>query len=147
MPVEDIAFSNVGISMALDAEPGVPAMAPNLEPMQRAGFWTANVRGLRFHNVTVADQLGPALRLADAADVDINGFTTPTPSADAPVIQMHNVDGAFIHGCQAATGTDIFLRVEGAQTRDIVLSGNHLKRATWVVDKSEDVGGLVVEER
>jgi polygalacturonase len=147
MPVEDVTFSNVDISMALDAEPGVPAMAPNLEPMQRAGFWSANVRGLRFHNVTVTDQLGPALRLADAADVDISGFTTPTPSADAPVIHIHNVDGAFIHGCHAAAGTDIFLRMEGAQTRDIVLSGNQLKRAGHAVSVGEDVEASGIEER
>ncbi|HQE92073.1 MAG TPA: glycoside hydrolase family 28 protein [Anaerolineae bacterium] len=147
MPVEDVAFSNVDISMALDAEPGVPAMAPDLEPMQRAGFWATNVRGLRFHNVTVADQLGPALLLADAADVEINGFTTPTPSAGTPVIHMRNVAGAFVHGCQAAAGTDAFLRVEGEQTRDIVLSDNSLPRAARAVDRTADVPVLAIEEK
>jgi polygalacturonase len=146
MPVEEITFSNVDISMALDAEPGVPAMAPNLEPMRRAGFWAANVRGLRFHNVTVADQLGPALTLADAADIEINGFTTPTPSADAPVIQMQDVDGAFVHGCQATEGTDVFLHVDGAQTQDIVLDGNHLKRATQTVHLGENVRASTMKE-
>ena len=147
MPVEEITFSNVDISMALDAEPGVPAMAPNLEPMQRAGFWAANVRDLRFHNVTVADQLGPALLLADAADVEINGFTTPTPSADAPVIQMRNVEGAFIHGCKVAEGAGTFLHVEGAQTRYIVLNNNQMRRAARIIDKDGDVPASVIEER
>lgn len=147
MPVEEITFSNVDISMALDAEPGVPAMAPNLEPMQRAGFWAANVRGLRFHNVTVADQLGPALLLADAVDVEINGFNTPTPSTDAPVIQMRNVEGAFIHGCKVAEGAGTFLHVEGAQTRYIVLNDNQMRRATRIIDKDGDVPASVIEER
>ncbi len=77
MPVEEVTFSNVDISMALDAEAGVPAMAPNLEPMQRAGFWAANVRRLRLHNVTITDQLGPALLLQETADVEITGFSPP----------------------------------------------------------------------
>ncbi|MGC9395057.1 MAG: glycoside hydrolase family 28 protein [Anaerolineae bacterium] len=147
MPVEEITFSNVDISMALDAEPGVPAMAPNLEPMRRAGFWATNVRGLRFHNVTVADQLGPALMLADAADIEINGFTTPTPPPDAPVIQMRDVDGAFVHGCKATAETGVFLHIEGAQTRDIVLGGNHFKRATQPIDRTDEVPASAVEEK
>jgi len=145
MPVQEITFSNVDISMALDAEPGVPAMAPNLEPMRRAGFWAANVRGLHFHNVTIADQLGPALMLADATEVEINGFTTPTPSADAPVIQMRNVEGAFIHGCSATEGASVFLQVEGAQTWHIALSGNQLKRAEQAVRTGENVDASAVE--
>ena len=38
--------------------------------------------------------LSQALRLIEAADVEIGGFTTPTPSADAPVILMQNVTWA-----------------------------------------------------
>ncbi len=86
MPVEEITFSNVDISMALDAEAGVPAMAPNLEPMRRAGFWAANVRHLRLHNVTIADHLGPAMRLQNAADIEVNGFSMPTPPGEVETL-------------------------------------------------------------
>jgi len=139
MAVEDVSFSNVDVSMALDAEPGVPAMAPGIEPMQRGGFYAHNVHGLRFHTVTVTGQLGPALCLIDAADVEISGYATPTPLADAPVILMQNVVGAFIHGCRATAGTGTFLRVEGAETQEIALSGNSLTRAAQPVDVAGDV--------
>ena len=139
MFVEDVSFSDVAVSMALDAEAGDPAMAPDMEPMRRAGFFACNVRGLRFHNVEVADHLGPALILIDVEDVDISDCTTHTPVADAPVIHMKDVDGAFVHGCQAAAGTGKFLHVEGADSQSIVLSGNDLGRAEEAVSLAQDV--------
>ncbi|MBN1814480.1 MAG: glycoside hydrolase family 28 protein [Anaerolineae bacterium] len=146
MFVEDVSFSNVAVSMALDAEAGDPAMAPGMAPMQRAGFFACNARGLRLHNVEVADQIGPALILTDVVDVDISDCTTPTPVADAPVIDMKDVDGAFVHGCRASAGTGTFLHLEGAKTQDIVLKGNDLAQAERAVDLAEDVHADAVIE-
>jgi polygalacturonase len=139
MFVEDVSFEDVAVSMALDAEPGNPAMAPDIAPMQRAGFFACNVRGLRLHNVEVADQLGPALTLIEAQEVEVGGGVTRTPDADAPVIHMRNVDGAFVHGCRAATGTGTFLHLEGEKTRGIVLANNELGQARQPVGLAEDV--------
>jgi polygalacturonase len=139
MFVEDVSFSNVAVSMALDAEAGDPAMAPDMAPMQRAGFFACNARGLRFHNVEVTDQLGPAMILTDVVDVDIGDCATHTPAADAPVIQMRDVDGAFVHGCRAPVGTGTFLRLEGTKTRGIVLASNNLVQAKLPVDLAKDV--------
>jgi hypothetical protein len=146
MFVEDVSFSNVAVSMALDAEAGDPAMAPDMAPMQRAGFFVRNARGLRFHNVEVTDQLGPALVLADMADVDISDCTTHTPASDAPAIYMKDVDGAFVHGCRASAGTGTFLRLEGAKTRGIVLRSNNLTKAEKSIDLAEDVRADAVIE-
>ena len=139
MPVEDIALSDVSISMALDGVPGYPDMADDLELMQRAGLFVSHARGLRLHNVEVTGQVGPALRLADSADIEINASTTRTPSADAPVILMRNVDGALVHGCHAHAGTDVFLQVEGQDTREITLAGNYLARARQPLQTAADV--------
>jgi hypothetical protein len=124
--------------MALDAEAGDPAMAPDMEPMQRAGFFACNARGLRFHNVEVTDHLGPALILTDVEDVEISNCTTHTPN-QAPVIRMKDVDDAFVHGCRAMAGTGTFLRVEGADTQGVVLSGNNLSRAKDATSLAQDV--------
>ena len=61
MPIEDVSFEDVAISMAADAEPGHPAMAPDMPPMQRAGFYARNVRGLRLRDVEISEHLGPPL--------------------------------------------------------------------------------------
>jgi polygalacturonase len=139
MPVEDVSFSDISVSMALEAEAGVPAMAPNLEPMQRAGFFTCNVQGLRFHNVEVTYQNGAALSLVDGADVDVNACTMRTPCVDAPLIYMRNVERAYIHGCQATPGTGTFLQLEGQNTRAIILGSNNLTQARQPIDLANNV--------
>jgi hypothetical protein len=52
---------------------------------------------------------------------------------------MKNVDDAFVHGCRAMAGTGIFLRIEGKDTRGIVLSGNDLSRAEEATSLARDV--------
>jgi hypothetical protein len=138
MFVEDVSLSDVAVSMALDAGAGDPAMAPDMEPMQRAGFFACNARGLRFHNVEVTDHLGPALILTDVEDVEVSHCTTHTPN-QAPVIHLKDVDGAFVHGCRAMAGTGKFLRIEGQGTQGIVLSGNNLSRAEEATSLAQDV--------
>jgi len=139
MPLEDISLSDISIAMSPDAEAGYPEMADDMELMQRAGLFIRNARGLRLHNVEVTGQLGPALMLNDSSDVDISASTTHTPCADAPVIRMSNVDGAFIHGCKASVGTGVFLHVEGENTREIVLGSNYLARAKQPTSLAENV--------
>ncbi len=139
MPVEDIALSDVSISMAPDGEAGYPDMADDLELMQRAGFFVCNARGLRLHNVEVTGQLGPALRLTDSADIEINASTSRTPSADAPVILMRNIDSALVHGCRAYAGTNVFLQLEGQDTREITLGANYLARARQPLQTAAEV--------
>jgi polygalacturonase len=139
MPVEDITLSDISIAMAADAEAAYPEMADDLELMRRAGLFVRNARGLRLHNVEVRGQLGPALSIADGADVEISAVTTRTPPADAPVVLLRNVDGAFLHGCRAGAGTGVFLQVEGEATGDIVLRSNSLGRARQSVSVVDGV--------
>jgi hypothetical protein len=77
--------------------------------------------------------LGPALRLVDVAEVDLSGCATPTPAAGAPVVHLSNVSGAFVHGCRASAGTEVFLSVEGEASRAIVLGDNDLARAAQLL--------------
>jgi hypothetical protein len=69
--------------MAAGADAAPPEMADGLEPMQRAGLVVRNARGLRLRNVEVSGQLGPALAIADSADVEIQAGATGTPPGDA----------------------------------------------------------------
>lgn len=139
MPVEDVTLSDVAIAMAADAEPGYADMADDLEPMRRAGVVARNARGLRLHNVEVSGQLGPALSIEDAADIEISGGVTRTPDRGAPDILLRDVEDAFLHGCRAGAGTGVFLQVEGQRSRAIVLAGNDLARADQPVRIGEDV--------
>lgn len=129
MPLEDVSLSDVSIGMAPEAEAGFAEMADGLDELCRAGIFVRNARGLRLHNVAVSGQLGPALTLADAAEVELSAIGAPTPATDAPAVQMRDVRDAFVHGCRASAGTGVFLQVEGAGSAGIVLAGNDLSRA------------------
>lgn len=132
MPLEDLTFSDIQISMAPDAGPGMPEMADGLVAMQRAGFFACNVRGLRLHHMDVEGQAGPAFTVEKASRVELSGCGTPTPAAGAPVIQMREVDGAFAHGCRAAEGTGVFLAASSCH--ELVMEGNDLHHARRPVE-------------
>ncbi|CAG0936499.1 Polygalacturonase [Thermoflexales bacterium] len=126
MPVEDITLSDISISLAAEAEAGYPEMADDMDLMQRAGFFVRNARGLSLHHVEVNGQSGAAFRLIDSSEVELNGCATRTPDPNHPIVQLDNVDHAFVHGCRANSDTRVFLHVDGARSRDIALRGNHL---------------------
>jgi hypothetical protein len=73
MPIQDVSFEDISISMAADAQPGHPAMAPDMPPMQRGGFYAANVRGLRLRDVELVEVLGAPLTAIDVSDLEISG--------------------------------------------------------------------------
>lgn len=72
MPLEDITFSDVSISISETAEPGLPEMADDIPSMSRAGFFIRNARGMRLENVHIGGQIGPAFDIDDSVDVYIN---------------------------------------------------------------------------
>lgn len=138
-PLEDISFTDVSVALASDAEAGYADMADGLPLMQRNGFFISSVHGLRLQNVEVENQLGAALLIENASEVEVAGFKNRTPVRGAPVIEMRNVAQAFVHSCQANRQTDVFIRLSGATTSDVVLSGNHMFGARQPVSLAVEV--------
>jgi hypothetical protein len=48
-------------------------MAPDMPPMQRAGFYACNVRGLRLRDVDISEHLGPPLTALDVSQLEVSG--------------------------------------------------------------------------
>lgn len=145
MPLEDISLDDFNVSLALDAAAGYPDMADDLEPMQRAGLFACNVRGLRLSQIEVRDQSGAVVRVRDSSDVTITACTTPTPDGRAPLVHLSNVEQALIQGCRATSAAPVFLQVDGARSRDIMLSGNDLRGAQSVALGAEVRSDAVLE--
>lgn len=53
MPISDVSFATVSISMKSDAQAGIPAMMDGIEPVARRGFICRNTRNLSFTDVAV----------------------------------------------------------------------------------------------
>jgi polygalacturonase len=71
MPLEDISFTDVSISISEQADSGYPEMADDIPSMSQAGFFIRNARHLRLENVEVRGQVGEAFDIADSDDVTI----------------------------------------------------------------------------
>ena len=67
-----------------------------------------------------------ALRVDDAQDLELDGFSGKPAAAGAPAIAFTNVDGATVRNSNAAPGTELFLDIAGVRSRGIRLFGNDL---------------------
>jgi polygalacturonase len=71
MPLEDISFTDVSISVSDQADSGYPGMADDIPSMSRAGFFIRNACHIRLEQVEVTGQTGEAFDIADCEDVTI----------------------------------------------------------------------------
>jgi polygalacturonase len=69
MPLEDISFTDISISISAEADSGYPEMADDIPSMSQAGFFIRNARRLRLENVEVTGQVGEAFDIAESEDV------------------------------------------------------------------------------
>jgi hypothetical protein len=60
MPLEDISFTDISISISDIADSGYPEMADDIPSMSQAGFFIRNAHHLRLENVEVTGQVGEA---------------------------------------------------------------------------------------
>lgn len=117
-PLENISFSDVNL-------------------VAERGLEIKDARDVRLSNVRVDTQGGPALVAQNTEQLDVLGFSTSTPHAGTPVIELGNVRRAYVHGCFAAPGTDAFVSVLGAQSEAIVIEGNNFAAAKAAVRTSK----------
>jgi len=127
--LDGITFEN--IKLFLSSDPSAP--------YDKAvhGFKFQRARNLRLRNVEVTwekpelKKWGSALYLEDIQGLEIDGFRGKQawPGAESPAIQLNRVREAMIRACSPLPGTETFLRIAGASTRDIALFGNDFRRA------------------
>lgn len=67
-PAQDIELSDCTICMDVDAEPGMPAMMSNLEPMKREGIFLRNVCGVVLHRVIIRNCAGEPINADETAE-------------------------------------------------------------------------------
>jgi polygalacturonase len=71
MPLEDISFSDISVSLSEDADSGYPDMADDIPSMSQAGFFIRNARRIRLEHVQVTGQRGPAFDIDGSTEVEI----------------------------------------------------------------------------
>jgi polygalacturonase len=88
MFAEDMIISDSSFYLDPEnTEAGQPAMASVCAKHCRAGIIAQNVRQLAVRNVDVTDQIGPAVHVRNAVDVQISDVAARTPPVDSdPVV-------------------------------------------------------------
>lgn len=71
MPLEDISFTDVSISISEEANSGYPEMADNIPSMSKSGFFIRNAQRLRLDNVEVTGQVGEAFDMDGSVEAVI----------------------------------------------------------------------------
>jgi polygalacturonase len=70
MPLEDISFADISISLSEEADSGYPDMADDIPSMSQAGFFIRNARRIRLEHVHVTGQRGPVFDIDGSTEVE-----------------------------------------------------------------------------
>lgn len=149
-PVEDVALENITVSFAGGGKLKDLASVPEKEKaypeygmfdaLPSYGFFCRHALGLRLSRVqvgTVQPDPRPALVCEDVSGLELFGLRAGTN--DSPTVVFQDVQDALVHGCQAAPGTGVWLRVEGSNSAAIKLVANELSAARQAVERGQDV--------
>jgi hypothetical protein len=108
-------------------------------PLPAYGLYARHVEGVAlsdFHTRWDKQDLRPALIFDDVKDLTVDGFRSDTVAGASPVMWFNQVIDAMVRGARPAAAKT-FLRVSGAGSKGIVLTGNDLTRVERVVDGNE----------
>ena len=148
MPLKNISLQDIDISMALTSEAGFPEMADEMEEMGRVGLYIRNVQGLSLDHVQINHQLGPAIQISDACDVDLINSSSSTLDAGSPFVLLQNVSAAFVDGCRIPEGTKTFLAVAGKESKKIHLgSNNQVHTALAAITTGEALADAIIRSK
>lgn len=113
------------------------------------GFYCRHIKGLKLLNVQLQwdkPDRRHALVLDDVEDACIDGLDTPPLPGAESIIRLTDARDIFIRGCRPKSGTDLFLKVDGALSEGILLTGNDFSDGNKVVERAPGVPKKAVSE-
>jgi len=143
---KNIHFSNI----SGDAKQAITIIGLEEEPVQNitfSGIYLETTTGilisraddLSFHHITILNKSGPSILISDSRNIEIDGFRNILPLEKEIVIQLLNVENAYIHSCFQIMPVETFISIDGASTKGITISENNRIKAKNIVMKSDNV--------
>jgi polygalacturonase len=137
-PVRGVSLSNLNITVkgggtfrGLDLPENVDGY-PDADvwgTYPACAFYCRHVEGLTLSNVRLRClevDARPAAILDDVVDVDIDGLKAPAGTGEHPRIWLSDTTGVLVRGCLSPVSKIEFVRVSGARSKRVRLSGNIL---------------------
>lgn len=135
--LRNIAISHLTMNhvrLAIDIE-GIPEMPidglriSDVVASSEIGMKAFNTTAMEVRNVQLNAKTGPVFLIRDSKGLELDGVSTRTPPADAPVVRLDHCPGAIVRGSRAFSGTGTFLSVGPGEFKSIVFEGNALGAA------------------
>ncbi len=127
LPLENISFTNVNMT------------ANN-------GFMIRNAKDITFTNVQVNSKLSAVVTAENVSNLQVNGVKNLVPQPGISIVDLSNVNQAYIHNSFPVTGTDVFLKVNGNGNKSIVLQNNNLINVKTAMDAAQNTLSEVITE-
>ncbi|TCD12243.1 glycoside hydrolase family 28 protein [Pedobacter frigidisoli] len=120
MPIENITFNDI-----------------NLEA--KTGFSISNAKRIEFHNVEVNTELGPSLKATKVSQLIVDGLKSYSPHANSAIVDLNNVSDVFLYNAYPVKETATYLRLSGADTKNISLGNNNFRNVKEAVKREKEV--------
>ncbi len=118
--------------------------------MPAYGFYARNARGLTLNNLrfeAAPPELRPALILDKVRDVAVFGLSAAgNPDAES-LLRLINTTATLITAPRVLSPAAVFLRVEGADSRGIIIDGGDLSQAGKLLDFADGAKADAVKLR
>jgi polygalacturonase len=92
----------------------------------KAGVSCTRASEVSLSGITVNPVEAPAVSARDVERLEVHRLRCGRPEARAPLVQLENVVGAFIHGCDVSHEGESFVRQKGDRNRGVVVASNNL---------------------
>ncbi len=119
-PVENISFNDIRLST-------------------QTGFQVKDARDISFHQVHINTQSGPAIKAEKVKYLDLCDVRTNEPHENDPVIELINVQHAYVRDCYQNRPTKLFMKIDGENSHDINLRNNLFQ---WVKTPVQQTGNV-----
>ncbi|RYG20682.1 MAG: glycoside hydrolase family 28 protein, partial [Chitinophagaceae bacterium] len=126
MPIDNISFNDINLD-------------------SKTGFTINNASKIEFHNVTVNTEIGPSIKANKVNYLIVDGVKTFSPIANSATIDLKDVTDAFIYNAFPIKSESVYLRLSGAETKNITLGTNNFRNLKNPVKKEDEVTETVAK--
>lgn len=158
--IENLTLSNIRLSFAGGGSleeasrsiPENPDKYPEYSMFGRLpayGFYCRHVRGLRIANVQLqlaGEDKRHAVVFEDVRGATVDGLDVPHSNGAASLLRFTDVQSVSVRGCTPPAGTGLFLKLQGAASRAVTLTGNDFCGVNAVTQIGADVPRGAVAE-
>jgi polygalacturonase len=158
--IENLTLSNIRLSFlgggsleeASRSIPENPDKYPEYSMFGRLpayGFYCRHVRGLRLANVQLqlaSEDKRHAVVFEDVRGATIDGLDVPHSNRAASLLRFTDVQSVSVRGCTPPAGTGLFLKLQGAVSGAVTLTGNDFSGVQAVTQVGADVPRGAVAE-